>query len=115
MSDKPYNTELISQMSRGNPHFVRQMLQVFAEDAPKNLEKIRQGIQASDYEAIKKEAHSLKSSIDLLQINKSKALVRQIEEFSLEKVDIEEIESLFLAMETEIAEVIDTIHRDLTS
>ena len=102
-------------MSRGNPHFVRQMLLVFAEDAPKNLEKIRQGIHDRDHEAIRKQAHSLKSSIDLLQINRSKAIVRQIEEFSLEKVDIEEIESLFLAMEANITEVIDTIHRDLTS
>lgn len=115
MSDKPYNTELISQMSRGNPHFVRQMLLVFAEDAPKNLEKIRRGIQDSDYQTIKKEAHSLKSSIDLLKIDKSQVIVRQIEEFSLEKMPIEEIESLFLVMEANITEVIDTIHRDLTS
>lgn len=115
MTEKLYDTELIRQMSRGNPNFIRQMLLVFSEDAPKNLIKIRQGIQEADHEAIRKQAHSLKSSVDLLHIDKSKTLVRQIEEYAREKAALEKIESLFLAMEANISEVIETIHRDVTS
>lgn len=115
MSEKHYDSELIRQMSRGNPQFVRQMLLVFVEDAPQSLEKIRQGIENRDYEAIRKQAHSLKSSIDLLHINRSKTIVRQIEELSHDRRSIEEIKTLYLSMESNINEVIEAIHRDLTA
>jgi len=115
MDEKLYDTELISKISRGNPNFIRQMLVVFTEDVPKSLDLIKHGIAENDHETIMRQAHSLKSSIDLLNISPSKSIVRQIEEYARAKDEIERIESLYLTMERDILTVIESINKDLTA
>ncbi len=91
------------------------MLIVFTEDAPKHLQMIHQGIKDKDHEAIRKQAHALKSSVDLLNMTASMTTVRQIEEMAQEKAGIEKIEYLYLSMKNNISEVIEAIHKDLTA
>ena len=77
-----YDTSLVEQMSRGNRDFVVQILQVFTEDAPLALEKIRDGMQRGDMQKVRSEAHSLKSSVKLLQVQGLTETVISIEELA---------------------------------
>jgi HPt (histidine-containing phosphotransfer) domain-containing protein len=108
-----YDTQLVQQMSRGNTVFVKQILLVFTEDAAKAVVFIKQGIEENNYEAIGNHAHSLKSSIDLLNINPLKTVVRQIEQLAKDQSSMSQIEPLFQILETHISEVIVAIKKDI--
>ncbi len=108
-----YDTRLVRQMSRGNDAFVKQILIVFTEDAPKSVNIIRQGIQDNRHEIIRNQSHSLKSSIDLLEISALKNVIREIEQLAKDGASISHIEPLFLTLEAQIDEVLDAIKRDL--
>lgn len=113
MENTLYDTQLVQQMSRGNTAFVNQILQVFTEDAAKALVHIKQGITEGDYDAIRNHAHSLKSSIDLLNISPLKTVVRQIEQSAKDQNSMAQIEPLFQILETHISEVIVAIKKDI--
>ncbi len=100
-------------MSRGNDSFVKQILIVFTEDAPKSVNIIRQGIQENQHENIRSQAHSLKSSIDLLGISGLKNVIREIEQLAKDGAPISQIEPLFATIDTQIAEVMEAIKRDI--
>ncbi len=100
-------------MSRGNDSFVKQILIVFTEDAPKSINSIRQGIKDSQHEVIRSQAHSLKSSIDLLDISGLKNVIREIEQLAKDGAPLSQIESLFMTLDMQIAEVLEAIKRDI--
>jgi two-component system, sensor histidine kinase len=114
MTEPTYDTKLIEKMSRGNKEFVKQILLVFTEDAPKAVEQIRQGIDNNDYATMKNQAHSLKSSIDLLNINSLKNIVREIEDYASKKESVSKIKPLYLTLESHVSAVIEAIKKELT-
>ncbi len=113
MVDTLYDSQLVQQMSRGNTAFVNQILQVFTEDAAQAVECIKLGMEENDYEAIRNYAHSLKSSIDLLNISLLKNVIRQIEQSAIDQSSMSQIEPLFQILESHISEVIVAIKKDI--
>ncbi len=113
MAEPLYDTRLVRQMSRGNDAFVKQILIVFTEDAPKSVNMIRQGIQDKQHEIIRRQAHSLKSSVDLLDISALKNVIREIEQLAKDGAPISHIEPLFSTLDAHMDEVLDAIKRDL--
>lgn len=113
MTKKLYSTELIEQMSRGNKDFVKQVLEVFTEDGVASLNAIQEGISQSDHEKIKSEAHSLKSSIKLLKIEKILCVILEIEKKAEKQQDINQIKTLFKRLEKTLLLTIEQIKAEI--
>ncbi len=110
---KLYSTELIEQMSRGNKDFVKQVLEVFTEDGVNSLNAIKEGITQSDHEKIKSEAHSLKSSIKLLKIEKILCIILEIEKKAEKQDSIDKIQPLFEKLEKTLLLAIEQIKAEI--
>lgn len=113
MTKKLYSTELIEQMSRGNKDFVKQVLEVFVEDGVNSLDAIQEGITRSDHEKIKSEAHSLKSSIKLLKIEKILCIILEIEKKAENQHSIDQIKALFEKLEKTLLLTIEQIKAEI--
>lgn len=108
-----YDTSLVEQMSRGNRDFVVQILQVFTEDAPVALQKIRDGMHTGDMHLVRSEAHSLKSSVKLLKVEGLTETVTAIEELAESGGDRAELQKQVDRLEEELPQLIQQILKDI--
>jgi PAS domain S-box-containing protein len=81
--ERTYDNSLLSQMMKGNQVQIRQMEQLFVNQAEEVLELMHQHFTLEKWKEIGLLAHKLKASIDMLQITDLKLVIRKLE--SLEK------------------------------
>jgi two-component system, sensor histidine kinase and response regulator len=62
-----------------DPEVLREIIQLFIEDCPKQLEAIQLGLQAGDAKAVYRAAHTLKGSVGNFQAQEIVALLQRLE------------------------------------
>jgi two-component system sensor histidine kinase/response regulator len=62
-----------------DPEVLREIIQLFIEDCPKQLEAIQTGLQAGDAKAVYRAAHTLKGSVGNFQAQEIVALLQRLE------------------------------------
>ena len=67
------------QRCMNDPAFVRQMLTIFREYAPKTLGQLRQTVDAADWPAARRHAHTLKGSAANVSAAPLRAVAMQME------------------------------------
>ncbi len=113
MEKKLYDTGLVDQMSRGNKDFVKQVLRVFVEDGRLCLQTIKTGLEEVDYEKVKKEAHSMKSSLKLLKMEELADMIIEMEEIADTRGDIARLNNLYGVFEKQLTLCFEQIVDDL--
>jgi len=76
-----FNTESLEILSRGDHHFVLKMLSIFKKSSIENITKMQTYIESNDWISMKKLAHTMKPSIDQLEIVQLKEVIRWLEQF----------------------------------
>lgn len=74
-----YDMSFLYKMSRGNEAFIQKTKSLFLETVPDTLSEIRIRQSKNDWAGISAAAHKLKSTIDILRIDKLKDVIRKIE------------------------------------
>ncbi len=73
--------EAIKALQRpGKPDLLQMVVGLFETDAPKNINSLLSGLEASDLELVRTSAHTLKSSSAYLGADRLSALCRDIEQ-----------------------------------
>lgn len=85
MHKKLYSLELIEMMSGEDEAFVRKMTSLFLTQTPELLNRIKKGFSQEDHLELKLAAHKLISSIDMMEIDALKTVVRDIEKMGINK------------------------------
>ena len=93
-------------VSRGNQQFVKKMLMLFTSMAPKSIDSLNQCLQNESWERLSEVAHSIKPTIDTLNIVSLKKSIREIEKKAKNKEDLSEVISM-------TNEVIETLQKAL--
>lgn len=78
-SEPLFKLEKLAAQSGGNQAFIRRMTGLFVETTPAVLGKMEEAIVKRDVKQLQSLAHKLKPSVDLLQIDSQKEIVRIIE------------------------------------
>jgi HPt (histidine-containing phosphotransfer) domain-containing protein len=95
-------------LSEGNQEFVKEMVQTFISENPKELQEVEKGISERDFNLIRHGAHSMKSTIPFVGIDTLIGrAVAEIEQLAKRKEGLSKIEELF-------ASVRDVCHRAIT-
>ncbi len=113
MNKTLYDTGLVDQMSRGNKSFVKEVLRVFVEDGRLSLQAIKTGLEEQDYEKVKKEAHSMKSSLKLLKMDELADIIIEIEEIADTRGEIARLNNLYGVLEKQLMLCFEQINDDL--
>ena len=94
---KVVNLDYLMSLSKGNTKFVKEMLDTFLEENPKEIAGLDQAIQLKNFEAIKQASHLMQSSLPFVGLDKIiEAEIYEIERLAIDGSDLHKIEELFL-------------------
>lgn len=94
------NLDYLLSLSKGNTQFVKEMIDIFLIENPKEVESLEKAVGEKNFEAIKHAAHFLQSSIPFVGLDKIiQNEVYEIEKTAMDKSDIKKIEQLFLKVQ----------------
>lgn len=88
------NLAFLEKTMRGNKESILEIIDLFLEQTPTDLEIIAQGIADTNYNMIRSRTHSFKSSVGILGMTGLSALLQEMESLAKSETGIETIISL---------------------
>jgi HPt (histidine-containing phosphotransfer) domain-containing protein len=86
----------LNDLSRGNKAFVKEMLSIFMQESPAEMNSIENAINDSNFELIKSTSHKLKSTIPFVGLDKIVGTdVMEMEALAANRSNIEQIKTHF--------------------
>ena len=92
----------------GDEELLRKICQIFLENSPHLLLKLRQAVASGDFDAVRRTAHSLKGESSYLSASGTSQVARQLEEMGRNK-DLSHARDTLAVLEREMA----SLHLDL--
>jgi len=77
--DRSFDLTNLESISKGDKVFIHKMLRLFARQGPATVAEIKVAYELSDIEQVRKLAHRLKPSIDMLSIRAIQSEIRELE------------------------------------
>ncbi len=110
---KLYSLAYLQDVSGGNEEFIKQMISLFLEITPPQIQELKEGIDTIDFEGIGKVAHGMKPSIIQMKIKSGESLIKQIETESKQANDIEALSQYILELENTLEKVFIQLENEL--
>jgi signal transduction histidine kinase/DNA-binding NarL/FixJ family response regulator len=85
----------LKEMSRGSNQFIREMIDLYLENTPGDLETIDQAIKTADYPTIRAISHRMKTSLGFMGLQHLLEPLSSMEDLSENNNDLEKIATLF--------------------
>ena len=89
--EKLVDLSTLEKTMRGNKKVILETLEIFLEHLPENLEGIADGVNREDFAMIRRNAHTMKSSVSILGISKIQTLLEEMERLAASESKIERI------------------------
>lgn len=100
----------LMESSNGKKEYLRSILQIFLEQAPKEIAILEKGVAEADLETIGKMAHSLKSTIGYVGLGGSlRPHLEQLEQIAKENSSIQQITPLVLKLKQLMEQAIEKV------
>jgi CheY-like chemotaxis protein len=96
----------------GDEPLLRELVQIFLEESPKQLTAMRQAIESADLEAIERTAHSLKGELGYLGLSAAAQKAKDLECMGRERT-LPPVAELFLTFQAEVSAVADAMRHML--
>ena len=107
-----YNLAKVYALSDNDPEFVDQILSLFVNEIPDDLEEIKEGIKKGDHKHAYAYAHKVKPSLDLLGLNVAFEEILQIEAWTKAEGEKKEIKETFKSVKTQVEDAIKELKKD---
>ena len=108
-NEKLYDLAMVKTISGGDTNFVKRMVQIFIDTMPPSVEQLRKELQQQNWDALSKQAHKMKSTIDSMGIVRLKEVIRAIESGGRDKQDLESLPALV----QQVADILSACIRQL--
>jgi len=105
-----YDLTKLEDIAKGNQAFIDKMLRLFIDQVPDSVAEIKTAYQAGDYQTIKKVAHRIKPTIDIMEIVSLKNDIRDMEKNAEIYQSSEQLENLISHLDDVIDEVVDDLN-----
>lgn len=84
----------LSDTMGGDKHLIKEVMDVFLEQIPEDLQIINNAILNTDYATIKSFAHKMKSSVAMFGISVLKPVLQEMNDLGASETNIEKIKEL---------------------
>jgi CheY-like chemotaxis protein len=101
-----YNLDKIKEVASGNDEFIQKMISIFVKNTPNLVQNMHVGLQMGDYDQVYSMAHQLKPSIDLLEILDITQIIRNIEDCSRNRMDLDSLSDKIDQVDEVLMEVV---------
>lgn len=106
-----YDLSMIESISGGDQQFIKQMVKLFLDNMPQNIEILKRAVEEEDWEQMWKTAHKMKSTIDSLNIVELKQEIRTIELSGKKLEGLELIPSIVQKVEKVLNDCMDDLQK----
>lgn len=107
--------EHLKMMCHNDSDFMKEIIEVFLESTPKNIEEMYESLNTSNYSQLKKDAHKIKSSVSFIGLKSAIPLLKELESLSLEHSDNQIIKEKLNDFENMVSTTIDFLKKELKS
>lgn len=110
------NLDYLKNLTRGNPKMIMEMINVYLQENPKFIDKMKQAIDTMDWELLQRASHSIKPSFSTMGISKKFTdMVSKIQEHAEQKQKPEAIKELFQKIETVCSQAREELEEELVT
>lgn len=106
-----YDLSMIESISGGDQQFIKQMVKLFLDNMPQNIEILKRSVEDENWEQMWKTAHKMKSTIDSLNIVELKQEIRAIELSGKKLEGLELIPSIVQKVEKVLQDCMDDLQK----
>jgi len=107
-----YTLDDIREISGGDESFVVSIVETFRTNTPDYIRQMNLGLAKGDFEVLKKYAHQMKPSLDILGMKEGSRLIRLLEEECAKSTKDKELISHYF---DQIKQILDVVLKDLYS
>lgn len=104
-----YSIEEIEKIGEGDEEFLNKMLKLFLQNANEGIQKLGMYFEKNDFEEVRKLAHKIKPSLNMMKINQISDEVRELEQQILIQGRSGRTEYLIKHIEEVLQEVVNEI------
>jgi HPt (histidine-containing phosphotransfer) domain-containing protein len=79
---KRIDLDYLKEISNGSNEFVYQMISVFTEEIPGEIDNLEKHLQNKDWKSLRATAHKMKPSYSFMGVKELEEMVHNVEEFS---------------------------------
>ncbi len=83
------NLEYLKKMTDGNKEIIREMIELFLAQVPGFIHNLNACYANQQYEALGKEAHKAKSSLQIMGMGELEKEMKTFQHKTIEKIDVE--------------------------
>ncbi len=94
------NLNYLKELSENNESFFRDFINLFLTNTPETLTDLQNHLNNKNWEGVRQAAHKMKPSLNYLGLKEGQKLAAVIEEYALNKTQLEEIEGLTAQLQT---------------
>ena len=105
-----YRLTKLQDIAKGNQKFIDKMLRLFIDQIPDSVNYIKTAYKEGDFEKIKKTAHKIKPTIDIMEIESLKDDIRHIEKYAEIYQSSEQLENLISHLDEVVERVVEELN-----
>jgi len=102
----------LSETMSGKKKLIKEMMDVFLQQIPEELQSINDAIIKTDYPTIKNFAHTMKSSVSIMGVSVLKPILEEMEDLGAKATDMEKIKQLNQKLNLICKQGIEEIERE---
>ncbi|KEO75155.1 Hpt domain-containing protein [Anditalea andensis] len=95
--------------------FVLLLKNIFVTTVPDKLDQLSTAIRMKDWDTVTSAAHYLKSNFGNIQSKDAYKAVKLIEEYAIQRTNLDQLEDLFLKVTESIDPVMSCFHKDINN
>jgi HPt (histidine-containing phosphotransfer) domain-containing protein len=107
-----YNLAKVYAISDDDEDFVRQIITLFVDEVPGDVQEMKTGISEKDYAKTYSFAHKTKPTLDLLGMDAAKEEILQIEQWTRDQGKKKEIKEVYKSLKTRVDAALDEVKKD---
>ncbi len=94
MSDRITDLTFLQSFTGGNKEKMNKYINIFLQMCPGQLDAMQSLLQSNNYDGLRATAHSLKPQITYMGIKPGEGLIKTIEQYAGDKINLEQLPDL---------------------
>lgn len=107
------NLDFIKKNTGNNPGFLKEMVQLFIANLPKDMNKLVEAKNNNDWQTVGAVAHKMKPNIDIIGVECLHETIRNIEKNARSESNLDEVAEEVSFMEEKVSQIQDELQEHL--
>lgn len=113
LAEAHFSLNKLEKTAQGNLQFIKRMISIFCEQVPDQILQLKNAYEMRNWPELKRVAHQMKPSIDIMEVTQLKAEIRVIEKLSEKNPNRKELLQLISKTEQILTLVVNDLKQEL--